>query len=73
MGLLHTFGDGEPRVLGCFRVVEYSGEITVGEPDKVAEIRWFKESDLPEKIIDSRKKALERFQKDGVFYQELGW
>ncbi len=73
MGLLHSFGDGEPRFLGCFRVNNYSGEIKIGEPEKVAELKWFNENDLPENIIDSRKKALERFKKDGVFYQEFGW
>ena len=73
MGLLHSFGDGEPRFLGCFRVNNYSGEIRIGEPKKVAELKWFNENNLPENIIDSRKKALERFKKDGVFYQEFGW
>ena len=73
MGLLHSFGDGEPRFLGCFRINNYSGEIKIGEPEKVAELKWFNENDLPDNIIDSRKKALERFKKDGVFYQEFGW
>ena len=73
MGLVHSFGDGEPRFLGCFRINKYSGEITIGEPGKVAELKWFNENDLPDNIIDSRREALERFRKDGVFYQELGW
>ncbi len=73
MGLLHSFGDGEPRFLGCFKVSKYSGELKINEPEKVAELKWFNENDLPDNIIDSRKKALERFLKDGVFYQEFGW
>ena len=73
MGLLHSFGNGEPRFLGCFRINNYSGEIKIGEPEKVAELKWFNENDLPDNIIDSRKIALERFKKDGVFYQEFGW
>ena len=73
MGLLHSFGDGEPRFLGCFKIKKYSGEIKIGEPEKVAELKWFNENDLPDNIIDSRKKALDRFKKDGVFYQEFGW
>ena len=73
MGLLHSFGDGEPRFLGCFRIKDYSGKIKIGEPERVAELKWFNENDLPDNIIESRKKALERFKKDGVFYQEFGW
>lgn len=73
MGLLHSFGDGEPRFLGCFRIVNYSGEIKIGEPEKVAELRWFNENELPENMIDSRKIALNRFRNGGLFYQEFGW
>lgn len=74
MGLLHSFGDdGEPRFLGCFKVNNYSGEIKIGEPEKIAELKWFNENNLPDNIIGSRKKALDRFKKDGVFYQEFGW
>lgn len=73
MGLLHSFGDGEPRFLGCFRVMRYTGDIKIGEPDKVAELKWFNENALPDEMIESRKVVLERFKKDGVFYQEYGW
>ena len=74
MGLLHRFGDdGEPRFLGCFKVVSYSGKIRNGEPKKISELKWFYENKLPENMIDSRRIALERFRNDGVFYQELGW
>ena len=73
MGLLHSFGDGEPRFLGCFKITDYSGETRINEPEKVAELKWFNENELPENIIDSRKIALERFKNDGIFYQEFGW
>ena len=73
MGLLHSFGDGEPRLLGCFKITDYTGEITISEPEKVAELKWFNENELPENIIDSRKIALERFKNNGIFYQEFGW
>ena len=73
MGLIHSYGDGEPRLLGCFRINSYSGEIKTNDPEKVAELKWFSENNLPENLIDSRKKALERFKNDGIFYQEFGW
>ena len=73
MGLLHSFGDGEPRFLGCFKITDYSGEIKISEPEKVAELKWFNEDELPEDMIDSRKVALDRFKNDGLFYQEFGW
>lgn len=73
IGLLHSFGDGEPRVLGCFEVMNYSGEIGIGEPEKVAELEWFDENNLPENMIDSRKVVIEQFKNQGVFYWEYGW
>lgn len=73
MGLLHSFSDDEPRLLGCFKITDYSGEIKISEPEKVAELKWFNENDLPEDIIDSQEIALRRFKNDGFFYQEFGW
>ena len=73
MGLLHSFGDGEPRFLGCFKINNYSGKLKSNDPEKVSELKWFNENNLPDNLIDSRKKALERFKNDGVFYQEFGW
>ena len=73
IGVMHTFGDGEPRILGCFKVDKYRGDVEIGEPDKVAELKWFSINDLPENLIDTRKKALECYKNSGVFYQELGW
>ena len=74
MGMLHSFGDdGEPRFFGCFRIKEYSGEVKVGEPEKIAELKWFAEDNLPVNMITSRKWALEKFLKDGMFYKEFGW
>ena len=74
MGLIHEFGgDGVPRFLGCFRVPDYSGEVKIGEPEKIAELKWFDEGELPENIISSRKVALDYFKGGEVFYKELGW
>lgn len=74
MGLLHSLGsDGEPRFLGCFKVKNYSGEIKIGEPEKVAELKWFSKNELPDNIIDSRKVALEMFKDSDNYYQEIGW
>lgn len=71
-GLLHSFGDGEPRILGCFKIAKYSGELKNGEPEKIAELKWFDKDNLPDGIIDSRKVVLKNLQ-NGVFYQEFGW
>ncbi|MBR3169580.1 NUDIX domain-containing protein [Candidatus Saccharibacteria bacterium] len=74
MGLLHSFGeDGEPRFLGCFRVKKYTGNIEICEPEKIAELKWFSEESLPDNMIASRRKALEKYLSRGIFYQELGW
>ena len=73
IGLLQYFENGTPGLLGCFKITDYSGEIKIGEPEKIAELKWFSENQLPDNIIESRKIALERFKKDGIFYQEVGW
>ena len=74
MGLIHEFGnDRVPRFLGCFRISDYSGEVKIGEPEKIAELKWFDEGELPENIISSRKVALDYFKGEEVFYKELGW
>lgn len=73
IGLLHSFSDNESRLLGCFKINNYSGEIKTGEPERVAELRWFSENEIPEDLIDTRKLVLERFRNDGFFYQEYGW
>lgn len=73
MGLLHSFDGGEPRFLGCFKINKYLNEPYINEPDKVAELKWFDRDNLPDNLIDSRQVALNRFRKNGVFYQEFGW
>ncbi len=74
MGLFHSVRtDNEPMLLACFIVTEYSGKIKINEPDKISELKWFKESDLPDNIIGTRKTALTRFKNEGIFYQEFGW
>ena len=73
VGLLHSFADGESRLLGCFRIASYSGEIKTGDPEKIAELRWFNENELPDSLIDTRKLVLKRIRDDGFFYQEYGW
>ena len=74
MGLFHCLRtDGKPMFLGCFRISDYSGEIKIGEPDKIAELKWFNEGELPENIINTRKIALEHFKNGHIFYEEFGW
>lgn len=65
---------GKKGVYYCFymKIKNYSGEISIGEPDKCAELRWFDIENLPENIISIRKNALEDYKK-GIIYNEIGW
>lgn len=74
IGLYHILGtDNEPRLLGCFAVNEFLGEPSIGDPDEVAELAWFNIDDLPDTIIDSRKRALEHLLHGDIFFEEFGW
>ncbi len=73
MGLLHSFVDGTPRLLGCFKINRYTGDIKIGEPEKVAELKWFNSDELPDNLIDTRRVILDCYKKGDIFYQEYGW
>ena len=74
MGLFHYFRtDNEPMFLACFKVADYSGEIKIGEPDKVAELGWFSKNNLPDDTIESRRLAIDYYEKGDIFYHEYGW
>ena len=74
IGLLHDLGDdGYSRFFGCFLVVRYSGEARIGEPDKIAELKWFKEGELPENMTRAARIILEKYREGEIFYEETGW
>ena len=73
VGLMHNLGeDGIPRYLGVFKVISYSGEPKICEPEKCSELKWFDLNNLPEDMIKTRKLALENIGDSG-FYLEDGW
>lgn len=55
-----------------FACFNYLGEPRICENEKCSELKWFDLDDLPEDIIDDRRRAVEAF-KSGVHYIEYGW
>lgn len=52
-----------------FIVSDFSGNPTIKEKDKNAEIRWFNLDDLPADIIPDRKEAI-KASFNGIYYSE---
>lgn len=55
-----------------FVCYKFEGEPHICERDKCSELKWFDIDDLPDDLIDDRKKAVQAF-KNGVHYFEYGW
>ncbi|MCM1545591.1 MAG: NUDIX domain-containing protein [Clostridiales bacterium] len=57
---------------GYFACAEFSGEPHICEPEKCSETGWFDLNNLPDGLIDDRKKAVKAYL-NGVHYIEYGW
>ena len=55
-----------------FVCYDFIGEPHVCEKDKCSELKWFDIDDLPDDLIDDRKKAIQALI-SGVHYFEYGW
>lgn len=55
-----------------FYVNRYKGEPRIMEPEKCSDLQWFYLEELPENLLEDRKKALSNY-KNRVPYSELGW
>lgn len=51
---------------------EFDGEPRICEPEKCSELKWFDLDNLPDDLINDRKKAVQAYI-DGVHYIEYGW
>lgn len=50
----------------------YNGDPKICEPHKCSELKWFDLDDLPNDLMDDRRKALFAYQ-SGKHYLEYGW
>lgn len=50
----------------------FDGEPCICEPHKCSELQWFDLDNLPDDLINDRKKAVQAYQ-SGVHYIEYGW
>ena len=55
-----------------FKCVRWDFEPIINEPQKNAEIKWFKIDELPENIINDRKEAIVNYRQN-IKYSQFGW
>ena len=72
--MMHTnnFATDQVYYNGFFKVTKYSGEVTLNEPTKCGELKWFKINELPQNILQDRFQAIKNYI-DNVKYSEFGW
>jgi len=51
---------------------KWSGEIKIGEPDRIDELEWFSLDRLPDNTLPYIKTVLENYKK-GIAFSEAGW
>lgn len=55
-----------------FKVKNYTGEVSIMEPEKCADLKWFDINELPENMIPNQRNALENYH-DGIVFGQFGW
>lgn len=66
-------GPLEQRADFFFHVTQWSGEPTLREPDKAADLRWWPLAELPERVVGHERVVLEALREGGVPpFVELG-
>jgi len=66
---MHRTGNGAPvdeRVDYFFSATSWSGEPTILEPDKCADLRWFGLRDLPSPVVPHELEVLSRIREGNV-------
>ncbi|MDN5715845.1 MAG: dihydrofolate reductase [Janibacter sp.] len=59
-------GPREQRADFFFHVTQWSGEPTLREPDKAAELRWWPLAELPERVVPHERLVLEGLHSGGL-------
>lgn len=62
----------QERIDFFLTTAKWKGEVTIQEPDKCDELKWYPVDNLPSNVIPYVRHALNNFQA-GVFYSEFGW
>lgn len=71
--IMHTNSkDKQIYYNGFFKATKYSGEITINEPTKCEELKWFKLNELPSNILPDRLQAIQNYI-NNIKYSEFGW
>lgn len=70
----HRYSSSDDReyVDVYFGVQEWSGEVTIGEPDKCSNLLWAAWDELPDNLIPCVRLALQNVRQ-GMLYSEFGW
>ena len=73
VGLNHNNIDGKGTYYCMyFKIKNFIGIPTIGEPEKCEEIKWFPINNLPQDLIPIRKTAIENYLHN-IFYCEIDW
>ena len=62
----NPFGPLEQRADFFFHVTQFSGEPSLQEPDKAADLRWFPLADLPTQVVPHERVVLEALREGDV-------
>ena len=70
--MIHKNSNGCIYYNGYFKANRWSGDLTINEPHKNEELRWFNIDNLPSNIVNDRIIAIENY-KTNIKYSEYGW
>lgn len=70
--MIHKNSNGCIYYNGYFKANKWSGKITINEPQKNEELKWFNIDSLPTNIVNDRTIAIENY-KNNIKYSEYGW
>ncbi len=72
--MMHTNNSATEQVYynGFFKATKYNGEVTINEPTKCGELKWFRINELPSNILQDRFQAIKNYI-NNVKYSECGW
>ncbi len=68
----YTISTGVIYYNAYFSISNYDGKITIAEPEKCSDLKWFYIDELPEDLICDRKIAIQNYC-NNIPYSEYGW
>ncbi|MFB6215544.1 MAG: NUDIX domain-containing protein [Candidatus Aenigmatarchaeota archaeon] len=70
--VMHRESEGRTYIDIFFRATEWNGEVENMEPEKCANLSWFKKDNLPDNTLGYVERVTNTLE-DGMTYEERGW